>query len=411
MVSGNVVTTKPTSQESLKPLLQWMVSGDADLVPVMLSDERSLAASYFGVRLLKTGTSASFTGGGKSAITPDIIVQCSQETGIHVLANLGCVTPLDIIEFVDDIDMTVTEKLKTDGRVYRSTTICTPAGEMSEVFLTPPDLPACWKEHLVKTEADLPAFTYLIERTNQALVGNRDIRERIITKFQDQADQWPAHVPAFVIMGVPAFTLMSNLYMDAAVGFYLLEDHRALMERLFETEAKTNAIVLECAAQAGADIVRGAMGGLELFSPTIYQRYLIPQAQVLCQAAHTRDMLSWIHTCGYMRKLISMGAYETMGVDVLETLSHPPVGDIDDLHWAREKLGQKMTTRGGVNVELFYGADQKPLRERIRTVLGETRGYRHIIGDSNDSYPPYPRESILAIVEEVQKTGRMLPAY
>ena len=125
---------------------------------------------------------------------------------------------------------------------------------------------------------------------------------------------------------------------------------------------------------------------------------------------HTRGMLSWIHTCGYMRKLISMGVYEAMGVDILETLSHPPTGDIDDLRWAREKLGQQITTRGGVNVELFYGADYGPLRERIRTALEKTRGYRHMIGDSNDSYPPYPRESILALAEEVQKTGRMLLA-
>ena len=397
--------------EKKKPLLQWIKDGDPDLVPIMMSDGPSTAASYFGVPVRKEGTSVSFTGVPETPVSTDMILQCSKETGIHFVACLGGVTSFDLIEFVNDVELEVVERVDSAGTVRRLSTVRTPTSEMSEVFLTPPDLPACWKEHLVKTEADLPAFTYLIERTNQALVGNRDIRERIITKFQDQADQWPAHVPAFVIMGVPAFTLMSNLYVDAAVGFYLLEDHRALMEQLFEIEAKTNTIVLECAAQAGADIVRGAMGGLELFSPTIYQRYLIPQAQVLCQAAHTRDMLSWIHTCGYMRKLISMGAYETMGVDVLETLSHPPVGDIDDLHWAREKLGQRITTRGGVNVELFYGDDQKPLRERIRTVLGETRGYRHIIGDSNDSYPPYPRESILAIVEEVQKTGRMLPAY
>jgi len=377
---------------------------------VMMSDGISTAASYFGVPVRKEGISVDFAGAAETPIKPEMILQCSRETGIHFIACLGGLTPFDVIEFIDNVEMEVAEKVDSSGTVRRLRTVRTPAGKMSEVFLTPVDLPACWEEHLVKSKADLPAFADLIERINRTLVEKVDVREKIIAGFGTQAAKWPGQVPLFVIMGVPAFSLLSNLYMDAAVGFYLLEDHRALMERLFETEARTNAVVLECAAQAGADIVRGAINGLELFSPEIYQRYLVPQARVLYEAAHAHGMLAWVHTCGYMRKLISMGIYETMGVDVLETLSHPPLGDVDDLREARVKLGEHIATRGAVNVELFYGDNQQPLRERIKTVLDETRGYRHMIGDSNDSYPPYPRESILALVEEVQKSGRMFPA-
>ena len=31
-----------------------------------------------------------------------------------------------------------------------------------------------------------------------------------------------------------------------------------------------------------------------------------------------------------------------------------------------------------------------------------------MIGDTNDSFPPYPRENILALVDEVRKNGRMM---
>ena len=397
------------TKSSTKPLLQWLQGGDPDLVPMMMSDGTSTSASYFGVPVRSKDDSVNFSGVSKTPISPDMVLQCSKETGIHFVACLGGFTPFDVVEFMDGVHMHVDQELDDSGAIRKVTTITTPAGEMSDVFLTPPELPACWQEHMVKSEADLPAFVHLIERTNQILAEDDKARTKLTAGFQAEAAKWPSHIPLYVIMGVPAFSLTSNLYMDPSSAFFLLEDHKSLMERLFEMEANTNAIVLECAAEAGADIVRGAINGLELFSPQLYQRYFITQAQVLSKAAHNHGMLNWVHTCGYMKQLIAMGVYGNMNIDVLETLSHPPLGDVDDLQGARAKLGRDITTRGAVNVDLFYSKDHDSLRDRIRTVLKETNGYRHMIGDSNDSYPPYPRENILAFVDEVRKSGRVLP--
>jgi len=397
------------TKSSTKPLLQWLKGGDPDLVPMMMSAGISTAASYFGVPVRSKEDSVNFSGVSKTPVSPDMVLQCSRETGIHFVACLGGFTPFDVVEFMDDVHMHVDQELDDSGAIRKVTTITTPAGEMSDVFLTPPDLPACWLEHLIKTEGDLSAFVHLIERTNQILVENDEARSKITAGFQAEAAKWPSHVPLYVIVGVPTFSLTSNLYMDPSSAFFILEDHKSLMERLFEIEARTNAIVLECASKAGADIVKGAINGLELFSPQLFERYFTPQSQVLSKAAHTHGMLNWVHTCGFMKKLISMDVYGNMNIDVLETLSHPPLGDVDDLHGARAKLGPDITTRGAVNVDLFYSKDHNSLRDRIKTVLKETEGYRHMIGDSNDTYPPYTRDTILAFVDEVRKSGRVLP--
>ena len=398
------------AKQCVKPLVHWMVDGDPDLVPVMMCDGRSLAASHFGVPLLKKGTSASFTSGVTSAITADMITQCSKETGVHVLGEIGCATPLDVIEFIDDIDITVTERIDDDGTVYRFTTIQTPKGDLSDVFVTPANMPACWKEHLVKDETDLPAFAYLIERASETATTNNLLREKITTRFQTEAEKWPADIPLFAILGIPTFSILSNMYMGPAEALYLLADHTDLFERLFEVEAKTNFVFAECAATAGVDFMRGSINGLELFSPEIYERYFIPQARALYEFIHARNMKGWIHTCGYKRELISMGVYKKMDVDVLETLSHPPLGDVADLRKARAELGSDIVTRGAVNVDLFYEKDLDIIQNRCKTVVQETRGYRHMIGDSNDSFPPYPMDNIRALVDEVQKSGRLLPA-
>jgi len=395
------------NEKPRKPLLHWMKDGDPDMIPILMGDARSTAASYFGVSARAEGQSASFTEQQASPVTPEMIVRCCRETGIHLHCGLGSATHLDAIECIDDVEMTVREEAGTDA-ILRYTTIRTPAGEMTETFVTPAGRPAYWADHLVKSEGDLPALVYLIERTAQVSLDDDRVRERLTAKFRAEAAKWPASTVLYAVLGVPAFSLTSNLYMDPTLAFYLLLDHSTEMERMFEAYEQANTEWMRCAAEAGADFTLGAINGLELFSPDIYQRYFVPQARKLHESTHAHSMLGWVHTCGRMRWLIEMGAYDEMAVDVLESLSSPPLGDVADLRSARTRLVSGLVTRGGVNVDYFYGNDLPALRAETCRVLAETRGWRHMIGDTNDSFPPYPRANILTLVDEVRNSGRML---
>jgi hypothetical protein len=392
-----------------KPLLRWMDEGDPDLVPVMMADGRTTASSYFGVPLRVEGESTTFTGIPASPVTPEMVVKCSEETGIHFVRSLGYMLPFSLVEFMDDVDLAVQEE-RRDGAVRRATMVRTPAGEMSEVFITPYEGPAYWEENFVKGSEDLPALTHLVERFTQALLEDARAREAVKSQHRDEAAKWPARVPFFAVMSVPSFEVTSQLYMAHATAFYLLVDETAAMERIFEAVAQSNAVLVECAAEAGADFVFGAINGLEIYSPAIYERYFVPEATALHEAAHRCGLRGWVHTCGRMGRLIEMGVYERMKVDVLESLSHPPLGDVTDLPGALDRLGPNVVTRGGVNVGLFYESDPGKVRERAKAVIEQTRGHRHMIGDTNDSFPTYPRENILAFVEEVEGSGRMLRA-
>lgn len=392
---------------SAKPLLQWMREGDPDLVPVLMADARSTASAYFGVPVRAERTSDSFAGPQESPVTPEMIVRCCRETGIHLHRSLGSVTHADLIDFIDDIEMAVREETGAKGEIVKFTTIRTPFGDMSDTFCTLRNRPGCWRDHLVKSEADLPTLSHLIERMAQVSLDDDRVRERIAAKFRTEAVRWPQDTAFYAALGIPAFVLTCNLYMDPTTAFYLMADHPAAMERMFEAYEQANGVWLECAAAGGADFALGAINGLELYSPDIYRKYFIPQARKLYRAAHERGMLGWVHTCGKMNRLIEMGVYEEVAVDVLESLSSPPLGDVQDLRSARARLGHRLVTRGALNVDYFYGEDLDALRGETRRVLQAARDWRHMIGDTNDSFPPYPRENILALVDEVCRSGRM----
>jgi len=396
-------------RQQTKPLLQWMEGGDPDLVPVVMADPVSTAASYWGVAVRLAGESASFTDAQASPVTPEMVLACSRETGIHFHRSLGSATPFDLLDLMDGVEREVRQERGASGEIRDFTTLRTPAGMVSEVFLTPPDRPACWVEHLIKTEADLPVLTYLIEKATELTLEDERVRARLTAKFRAEAQRWPPHILLCAVVGVPAFALSSNQYFAAVTALYVMLDQAALMERLYEGYEQCNAVWIECAAAAGADFVLGAINGLELYSPEIYRRYFVPQARSLHETAHAHGMRGWVHTCGHMNALIHAQVYREMKVDVLESLSTPPIGDIADLGAARARLGPGLVTRGAVNVDYFYSGDLEALRGQTRKVLAATRGYRHMVGDTNDSFPPYPRENLLALVEEVRGSGRMLP--
>jgi hypothetical protein len=385
-----------------------MKNGDPERVPVLMADARSTAAAYFGVSPRVEGKSTSFTDLPESPVSPEMIRRCHRETGMQMVRSLGGASHLDATGFMADIEMAVHEATAPDGEIRRHTTIRTLAGEMTETFVTPPGQPAYWADHLVKSDADLPALTCLIEGTAQVSQSDPRLRQRLTDKFRAEAAQWPADTTFTVCLGVPTFVLACNLYMDHATFCYLHADHPDTMERLYEAYEQANAVWLECAAAAGADITFGAINGLELFSPEIYRRYFVPQARRLHEDAHARGMLGWVHTCGHMRRLIETGVYDDMAVDLVESLSSPPLGDLADLRAARTRLGCRLTTRGAVNVNFFYEPDLAALRRETRRVLDAMRGWRHLLGDTNDSFPPYPRENILTLVDEVRRSGRML---
>jgi hypothetical protein len=392
-----------------KPLMQWMDEGDPDLVPVLMADGRSTAASYFGMHRRPEDAPDSFTAVAHSPVTPELTVQCSLQTGIHVLGPLGYPTPFDVIEFLEDIERE--ERVEQcAGGTRRFTNIRTPQGELSEVFFTPLGRPAAWEEHLVKGEGDLPAWICFIEAAAEAAEREERVAHKVTAALRQEARRWPQHVPLYATVGVAAFELMSSLYVEQSTALYLLADHTTEMERLFEAQERASAVWARCAAEAGADFILGALNGLELFSPAIYERYFVPQGRRLFDAAHTLGVRTWVHTCGRMNRLIQMRVYQAMGVDVLESLSHPPLGDVADLRVARAAIGPAIVTRGAINVSLFYEGDQQSIRQRTREVVQQTQGYRHMVGDTNDSFPPYPRESILAILDELDRLGVLFRA-
>ena len=373
-------------------LLEWLRDGDPSRVPVIIGfGHPYLAASYFKRPI--------------GDITYPDAARAAIETGTEGIAFVGPPGVFYAIDFTDKLKLDHHHETLPDGTKRRTSHLTTPQGVLREVYDEQPGIGAVHREFFIKGEEDFPALVSFLRTAFDVLINSPAPRERALEETRSFMARCDGVFPSAVHPFCAAVCLMGSAFYDQQTAIYLLYDHRDVYEELFDLHWKMTQIWLEVSAEVGVDIYNYAINGLEWLSPEIYERYMIPQARRINEFADAHGKLSWIHTCGKKKGLIERDVYRRMGVKIVESLSATPTGDLTDYAWARSKLGHDITTRGGVNCEFFYDDDVDALKARAHEVLDACTGYRHMIGDTNPSFPPYRWEMIQALIDVVSERG------
>jgi len=374
-------------------LLDWMSNGDSRDVPVLMLSGRAVAASYLGKE--------------EREVTWPEVAKVAEATGTHAWAAIGAPLPFDVVPFLPDFKMTEQNELLPDGVRRRTRRIETPEGTLQEVLDEPKSIGAYRREFYVKGDKDLPAFGCFIRAAMNAVSQNPSVRRALADRLQFNKSRVGGTFPTYLSVNCPAFELMSSIYMDQATALYFSYDHQALMEELIAHYWKMTQTWLELGVESDVDLYQTCINGLEWLSPGLYERYMIPQTRRLSGFAAAHGKLTVLHTCGKLKKLAETNVYQRMNIDILESLSAPPTGDIENLAETRRQIGQEIVTRGGINVELFYENDPMIVKRQAEHVLACTAGFRHMLGDTNDSIPAYPWENVQAVVDVVRAQQRL----
>jgi hypothetical protein len=385
------MSLKGTKRERL---LDWIQNGDSRDIPVLMGLCHHEVAS------------AKYQKDQHAVTWPEAIL-AAEETGTHQLALVAGPLPFAAVPFLDDIKIHETKQILPDGIPQFTKTITTPEGTMTEIRECPADKGEYHRKFLVKDEEEIAAFACLIRKTTDAIVKNPEIRRNIGQGIQAVKNEVRGNFPTLFWVFCPAVELTCSIYMDQETAIFLLYDKPDLMEELMQRHWEMTKVWLALGEEYDIDIYGYAINGFEWLNPDLYERYMIPQARRINDIAAGQEKLSWLHTCGKMKRIAEMGIYQKMNIRVLESLSLPPTGDIADLANTRRQIGPEIVTRGGINCELLYGTDLPQLRNSAEYVLNSVAGFKHIVGDTNPSYPTYPWENIRTVIDVVRESGRL----
>lgn len=182
------------------------------------------------------------------------------------------------------------------------------------------------------------------------------------------------------------------------------ERFTALMDKVLRLDRR----LISAVAAGGADFVFLGGPGAEMISPDYYERFLVPYSKLVTQCAHDAGLLIYSHVCSPIEPMLSMGYYNQMGIDLFETLSEPPVGNVRSIGDAFSKLDARLCTRGNVGLDALMNETPAQVRERSLRILEAAKkaGRKHLLAASDYIFYQTKEENLIAMTEAVREFNR-----
>lgn len=169
---------------------------------------------------------------------------------------------------------------------------------------------------------------------------------------------------------------MLHLAAGAAEAVYLLEDHPGRCAEWMAAHEVAQLDLLRQMLDAGVEAVM-SMDNLDAaFHPPAYvdrcSASFYEKASRMCRE---RGAVFFIHACGRQRALLPLIA--SLGVDGLEGVAYPPLGDVS-LDEAMRLSGDRLIITGGISAaETERFRSFRETREYLARLLDSLRPYRH----------------------------------
>jgi len=180
------------------------------------------------------------------------------------------------------------------------------------------------------------------------------------------------------------------------------EKSLSVLSRFTEVVARLTEEV--CSAPIDAVKISSPFAGSAFLSREFYQRFVLSHESRIAEAAHRRKTPVYTHTCGAIGDRLDL--MFDAGVDGIECLDPPPLGDVD-LTEAKRKTQGRGFIKGNVdsvNTLLQKGKAEilADLESRLR--IGK-QGGGFILSTACSVAPEVERESLLLMREAVDRWG------
>jgi len=257
--------------------------------------------------------------------------------------------------------------------IEQVTTLHTPLGDLEEVFLV--------------STGNRPGYhqTYFLKEPD-------DIRKLLSLPYEPfavSARDWQRRTAEVGERGIAMFGLDHAMYgLQRLIGsenFALWSwEAEALM---MEAMACFAARILDHTRKALAAGVRGVYGWVgpelcipPLMSPNHFDRYVTALDEPLIDLIHENGGRVWVHCHGRMGPVLER--FVQMGVDVLNPIEPPPMGDMT-LEQAFARAGDRIGLEGNVETHDLMTGTPDSLRPRIAAALAAGRSRRFILCPSS----------------------------
>ncbi len=277
----------------------------------------------------------------------------------------------------------------------------TPAGILTDRRSVTRPGDASGFEHIlegpVKDRADLEKIWFLLPSPNDAYLGHiRFLQEAIGDKG---------------ILLVAATQGVDQLMMDALGvenALLMYYDDRFLLTQLLRILQDYHRAILKRVLELGVEVVFEPWYNCSMsvgWSPAQFREMFLPLIKENVELVHSYGAYVDYFDDGKVTAVLEDLA--DAGVDIVETLAPPPMGDVD-LGSAKQRIGQRVCLKGHIDqVNLICFGKPEQIRQAVREALEVAKpGGGFIIGTADSIRPESPPENIKAYFEAAYEFGK-----
>jgi hypothetical protein len=269
-------------------------------------------------------------------------------------------------------------------------TIRTPKGDLARTLVERPGEGITAAGDWIGGPEGLDAADWISE---DILAGRRDARIR--DRYADIAVRLRPHGVTQIQLELPYFLYALAGFAEKPLMMHLTA--RGRFARSMDLAEQALGRIARLLVEAGIDFIWVGAPGTELLSPAVWEEVVIPQSRRMVERVRDAGGRVHFHCCGRSNTWIEKGYYDRIGMDLVETLSPPPAGDVEDLARARAAIGRGIVTRGNIDLELIRTAAPDACATAARDVIEATREHPHVVGAADALLYGTPVENVRAI--------------
>lgn len=177
--------------------------------------------------------------------------------------------------------------------------------------------------------------------------------------------------------------------------------------RKFEEEAlETMLILMQAAVKGGANLIFHGSVGTELYNEDIFVKHMLKSSIMISSISKRLKVLNIYHCCGKVEKWIDKGYINDIRPNIFESLTAPPLGDIENERQYREKLCKEICTRGNLDLGLLVNGNLENIKTEIIKTIKNIRGFKHIISGTCECLYGTTIDTLKELVNIVERLGR-----
>jgi uroporphyrinogen-III decarboxylase len=247
---------------------------------------------------------------------------------------------------------------------------------------------------LLETIEDLKVYMYIIE--NVAYEPEYERLEKYLEILGENGVLFVSSPPP----PLKSF-LLGTMRLQNAV--FMIHDYKDEFDRLVKLVDEKSTEVYKILAESPATIFHdGAVTGLGMISPKIYEEYYLPYTKKYAAILHESGKLYTNHTSGEPIGNILNMIMES-DIDGLYGLTYPPAVDTV-ISEVRDKFGGKIAVMGGIPSDFIATNTKEQVQEKAEEVLKDAApGGHFMLGTVDDTPYGTPPENLKAVSEVVQR--------